>query len=86
MNSIKKGSWKEANNPTDKRQSKADEEEKQIVKTLYRKKEKVKPNYKKKKNIEVEKIKRRKRREFIQAKIKEERVERYKQKARNKED
>ena len=83
---FKKGSWKEANNPTDKRQSKADEEEKQIVKTLYRKKEKVKPNYKKKKNIEVEKIKRRKRREFIQAKIKEERVERYKQKARNKED
>ena len=35
---------------------------------------------------QLEKIKRRKRREFIQAKIKEERVERYKQKARNKED
>ena len=34
--------------------------------------------------LEVEKIKRKKRREFIQAKIKEERKERYKQKQREK--
>lgn len=81
----KRGQWKEANNPTKRKQIKADIEEKEIVKTLYRKKEKVKPNYKKKKNIEVERIKRKKRRAFIQAKIKEERKERYKMNARNKE-
>ena len=80
----KKGQWKEANNPTKKKQIKTNIEEKEIVKSLYRKKEKVKPNYKKKKNREVEKIKRKKRREFIQAKIKEERKERYKKNARNK--
>ena len=80
----KKGAWKEANNPTKKKQVKSNVEEKEIVKTLYRKNEKVKPNYKKKKNVQVEKIKRRKRREFIQAKIKEERIERYKEKQRNK--
>ncbi len=81
---FKKGSWKEAPNPTKKKQIRTDLDEKQIVKTLYRKKEKVKPNYKKKKNQEVEKIKRKKRREFIQSKIKEEREERYKEKQRNK--
>ncbi len=81
---FKRGSWKEANNPTKKRQIKTNLDEKQIVKTLHRKNEKVKPNYKKKKNIEVERIKRKKRREFIQAKIKEERKERYKQNQRNK--
>ncbi len=80
----KRGSWKEANNPTAKKQVKADVEEKAIVKSLYRKNEKVKPNYKKKKNAQVEKIKRKKRREFIQSKIKEERLERYKEKQRNK--
>ena len=78
----KKGKWVETNNPTKKKEIKIDVEEKQIVKTLYRKNEKVKPNYKKKKNREVEKIKRKKRRAFIQAKIKEERIERYKQKAK----
>ena len=82
--SYRNGTWKEANNPTAKKQIKVNIEEKEIVKTLYRKKEKVKPNYKKKKNREVEKIKRKKRREFIQAKIKEERIERYKQKQRDK--
>lgn len=81
---FKNGKWKEANNPTKAKQVKSDIEEKEIVKTLYRKKEKVKPNYKKKKNIQVEKIKRKKRREFIQNKIKEERKERYKQNQRNK--
>ena len=81
---LKHGKWKEANNPTGKKQIKVNLEEKEIVKTLHRKKEKVKPNYKKKKNQEVEKIKRKKRREFIQARIKEERIERYRQKQRNK--
>ena len=80
----KKGQWSDTNNPTKKRQVKTHIDEKEIVKTLYRKKEKVKPNYKKKKNREVEKIKRKKRREFIQSKIKEERKQRYKENARNK--
>jgi len=81
---FKRGQWKEASNPTGRKQIKSDVEEKQIVKTLHRKNEKVKPNYKKKKNREVEKIKRKRRREFIQKKIKEERIERYKKKQRDK--
>ena len=80
----KNGQWKEANNPTKKREIKTNLDEKEIVKSLHRKNEKVKPNYKKKKNREVENIKRKKRREFIQSKIKEERKERYKQKQREK--
>lgn len=83
---FKNGVWKEASNPTKKKQIKTDLDEKEIVKTLYRKKEKVKPNYKKKKNQQIEQIKRKKRREFIQNKIKEERKERYKEKQRNRED
>lgn len=78
----KKGSWKNVANPTKPRKVKVKLDEKEIVKTLYRKNEKVKPNYKKKKNQEIEKIKRKKRREYIQSKIKEERKERYKAKAR----
>ncbi|MBO4358618.1 MAG: DEAD/DEAH box helicase [Erysipelotrichaceae bacterium] len=78
----KNGKWKEANNPTVKRQVKSNVDEKQIIKTLYRKNEKVKPNYKKKKNQEVERIKRKKRREFIKEQIKQERKERYKQRGR----
>ena len=78
----KNSKWFEACNPTKKKEIKVDVEEKQIVKTLYRKNEKVKPNYKKKKNREVEKIKRKKRRQFIQEKIKQERKERYKQNAK----
>ena len=78
----KNNKWIETNNPTEKRKVKVDIQEKDIVKTLYRKNEKVKPNYKKKKNREVERIKRKKRREFIQAKIKEERKERYKEKTK----
>ena len=80
----KNGQWKEANNPTKKKENKNNLDEKEIVKSLHRKNEKVKPNYKKKKNREVENIKRKKRREFIQSKIKEERKERYKQKQREK--
>ena len=81
----KHGSWKNASNPTKKREFKiSQEEEKQIAKTLYRKNEKVKPNYKKKKKLEIEKIKRKKRREYIQNKIKEQRKERYKKQAREK--
>ena len=80
----KRGLWKNANNPTKKREFKVDLQDKEIAKTLYRKNEKVKPNYKKKKKLEIEKIKRKKRREYIQTKIKEERKERYKKQQREK--
>ena len=80
----KNGKWKEVNNPTIKKQIKSKINEKEIVKTLYRKNEKVKPNYKKKKNQKVEEIKRKKRREFIQQQIKQERKERYKRNAKEK--
>ena len=78
----KNGKWKEVNNPTKKKQIKSNIDEKQIVKTLYRKNEKVKPNYKKKKNQQIEQIKRKKRRAFIQEQIKQERKARYKQKSK----
>ena len=61
-----------------KREKKIDYEARQIAKSLYRKNEKVKPNYKKKKKQEVERIKRKKTREYIRAKIKEEKKQRYK--------
>ena len=82
----KKGAWKNANNPTKTKTQNTTLDEKEIVKTLYRKKEKVKPNYKKKKNQEIDRIKRKKRREFIKTKIKEERIERYKRNQRAKQD
>lgn len=56
----------------------------EISKTLGKKDEKVKPGYKKKRKAMVEKIKRSKKRAFIQEKIKEERIERYKQQTRQK--
>lgn len=81
---LKKGVWRNANNPTKKKEFKVKIEDIEIAKKLHRKNEKVKPNYKKKKKQEIEKIKRQKRREYIQNKIKEERKERYKQKQREK--
>ena len=79
---IKSGGFKDIKSPTYKRVRKNDEVEKEIAKTLRRKKEKVKPNYKKKKQRAIEEIKRKQRRDFIRQKIKEERKERYKQAAR----
>jgi len=82
---IKKGRVKDIRTPSEKKKRKEDKQEKEIVKSLIRKKnQKVKPNYKKKFNREVEKVKRKKRREYIQGKIKEQRIERYKKAARDK--
>jgi len=77
---FKNGEWKACKNPTVKREVKLNNDEKEIVKKLYRKNEKVKPNYKKKKNREIEKIKRQKKRDFIKSKIKEEKLARYRKK------
>ena len=79
---IKQGNFKDIKSPTYKRIKKNDEVEKQIAKTLTRKNEKVKPNYKKKKKKAIEDIKRKQRREFIRNKIKEERKERYRLRAK----
>ena len=57
-----------------KRVNKKDEAlEKEIAKTLYRKNEKVKPGYKKKRKNQIERIKRKAKREFIKNEIKKER-------------
>ena len=58
--------------------SKSEVREKELDRQLYRKKEKVKPNYKKKKTALINRIKQKERREFIKAKIKEEKKARYK--------
>jgi len=82
---IKKGKVKDIRTPSEKKKRKEDRQEKEIVRSLKRKKnQKVKPNYKKKFNQEVEKVKRKRRREYIQGKIKEQRIERYKKAARDK--
>jgi len=82
---MKKGRVKDIRTPSEKKKRKEDKQEKEIVKSLIRKKnQKVKPNYKKKLNREVEKVKRKRRREYIQGKIKEQRIERYKKAARDK--
>ena len=80
--SFKGGNWKDVKN---RQKPKGKEEilEKEIAKTLHRKKEKVKPNYKKKKTQAIEKIKRKKRQEFIRQKIKEEKKARYKAQGKN---
>ena len=53
---------------------KTDVLEKEIAKSLKRKKEKVKPGYKKKRNAEIEKLKRKQKRAMIQQSIKEQHI------------
>ncbi len=65
----KNGQWTDLKPLGYKRVRKQDEFEKEIVKILSNKKEKVKPGYKKKKNAEVEKLKRKRKRAFIQQEI-----------------
>ncbi len=76
---FKNGQWQELKPYGQKMIRKNDLTEKEIAKTLHRKNEKVKPGYKKKKAAEVQKIKRKARREMIQGEIKAQRKERYKQ-------
>lgn len=64
--------------------SKDDQLSIEIAKTLGKRTEKVKPGYKKKRKAMVDKIKRSKKRAFIQGKIMEERKERYKAQQRAK--
>lgn len=80
--SYKNGVWKDAKVRTHTQKREVVALEKEIAKTLYRKKEKVKPNYKKKKTQAIEKIMRKRRQAFIRQKIKEEKKERYRAKAK----
>ncbi|MBQ9327834.1 MAG: DEAD/DEAH box helicase [Solobacterium sp.] len=65
-----------------KRLKKDDEIEKQISMIMTKKNTKVKPGYKKKRAAEIERIHRKKKREFIRSKIKEEKLARYKERSR----
>lgn len=77
----KGGFFKELKHLTFEAINKTDKREKEIAKSLSRKKEKVKPNYKKKKAQLVKKIKQKERQEYIRGKIREEKKARYKAKA-----
>ena len=61
---------------------KDDEIEKQIAMIMTKKNTKVKPGYKKKRAAKIEQIHRKKKREFIRSKIKEEKLARYKENSR----
>lgn len=78
----KDGEWRELKGLEKKKLSKNDQMDKDIAKVLTRKNEKVKPGYRKKRQAEVERIKRKKRREMIQTDIKARQKERAKVKQR----
>ncbi len=78
--SYKDGVWKELKPYGFKRTPKNDVVEKEIAKRLTRKAAKVKPGYKKRRKEEIEKIKRKEKRNFIQAQIKNQQKERNKKK------
>lgn len=67
---FKNDEWVELRPYGQQRIPKNDLKEKEIAKRLYRKNEKVKPGYKKKKQAEIQKIKRKERRQMIQDSIK----------------
>lgn len=77
---FKNGEWKEVKDASKRKISKNDQLEKEMAKIVFRKNEKVKPGYKKKKQAEIEKLKRKKRREMIQGDIKARQKQRAKEK------
>ncbi len=74
------GKWRDLKPFGYKRKPKNDLVEKEIAKVLTRKNTKVKPGYKKKRKQEIERIKRKQKREFIKSQIKKQQKERNKQK------
>ena len=74
----KNGKWRDLKAYGSKPFRQNDLYEKEIAKKLHRKNEKVKPGYKKKRKMEIEKIKRQERRDYIRSKIKEQRKEMFK--------
>ena len=82
---FKNGQWQNLKPLTQtKKMTKSEQMEKEIAKSLIRKKEKVKPGYKKKRNEEIQKIKRKQKRAMIDAEIQAIRKEKYKQQQRAK--
>lgn len=82
--SFKNGTWTELKPYAQKRIAKNDLREKEIAKKISRKNDKVKPGYKKKRAAEVQKIKRKERRDMIQGEINKQKKERYKKLQREK--
>lgn len=80
----RKTGWQDLHPYGQKRLKKDDEIEKQISMIMTKKNTKVKPGYKKKRAAEIDRIHRKKKREFIRSKIKEEKLARYKEKSREK--
>ncbi len=78
------GTWNDLRPYGQRPKKKDDEMEKEIAKMMTKKNAKVKPGYKKKRKAAIEKIERRKKREFIRSKIKEEKTARYKAASRAK--
>ena len=77
---VKNGNWVELEALHKKKVRKDDPLEKEIAKIVSRKKTKVKPGYKKKRQAEVDRLKRKARRNMIQEDIKKQKKERAKQK------
>jgi ATP-dependent RNA helicase CshB len=78
----RKDGWQNLHPYGQKRLKKDDEIEKQIAMIMTKKNTKVKPGYKKKRAAKIEQIHRKKKREFIRSKIKEEKLARYKENSR----
>ncbi|MBO7703520.1 MAG: DEAD/DEAH box helicase, partial [Solobacterium sp.] len=78
----RKDGWQDLHPYGRKRLKKDDEIEKQISMIMTKKNTKVKPGYKKKRAAEIDRIHRKKKREFIRSKIKEEKLARYKERSR----
>ena len=78
----RKDGWQDLHPYGQKRLKKDDEIEKQIAMIMTKKNTKVKPGYKKKRAAQIAQIHRKKKREFIRSKIREEKLARYKEKSR----
>ena len=81
----RKDGWQDLHPYGQRRMKKDDEIEKQIAMIMTKKNTKVKPGYKKKRAAKIEQIHRRKKREFIREKIREEKLARYKETSRKRE-
>lgn len=81
---IKNGEWRELTPIFERKRKKDDPLEKEISKMVNSKKKKVKPGYKKKRKEEVDKLKRKAKRQLIQSEIKAQAKERAKERQRKK--
>lgn len=80
---IKNHKLVEVKNPFVSKEKHNDLTEKEIAKVVYRKKQKVKPGYKVKRKHQIEKLKRKAKREFVKSEIQKHQIERAKNKRKN---